>query len=169
MLCDYCQKNEATNLLKQTVNGTTKLLHICDSCANSMLYSNLFTDFSINQFFNQGAKPIHSKKICDKCSMSLEDIMNTGKVGCDRCYEVFSSELSRSIEKIHGKSNHIGKAPRSAAGKLKQKHELAAAKEKLSRLIEAQNFEEAALVRDEIKKLESELNGNIRKEVDDHE
>ena len=160
MLCDYCQKNEATNVLKQTINGKTKLLHICDSCANSMLFSNLFSDFSINQFFSQGLQPVRTKKVCDKCGMSLDDIMSTGKVGCDHCYDVFSGELSRSIEKIHGKSHHVGKAPRSAAGKLKQKNELAAAKEELSRLIEKQNFEQAAVVRDRIKKLEAELNGS---------
>ena len=154
MLCDYCQKHEATNVLKQTVNGKTRLLHICDSCANSMLFSNLFSDFSVNHIFTHGLKPVRAKKVCDKCGMTLDDIMSTGKVGCDRCYDVFAGDLSRSIEKIHGKSNPVGKAPRSAAGKLKQKNELAALREQLQKLIEAQQFEQAAVVRDRIRSLE---------------
>lgn len=164
MLCDYCQKNEATNVLKQTINGKTKLLHICDSCANSMLFSNLFSDFSINHIFTHGLQPARSKRVCDKCGMSLDDIMSTGKVGCDHCYDVFANELSRSIEKIHGKSNHVGKAPRSAAGKLKQKNELAALRDQLEKLIGEQKFEEAAVIRDQIKALEAQLQNPSGKE-----
>lgn len=154
MLCDYCQKNEATNILKQTVNGSSKVLHICDSCANSMLFSNLFSDFSIHNIFTKGLQAERPKKICPHCTTALDDIMSSGKVGCSGCYEVFAAELSRSIEKIHGKSSHVGKIPQSAAGRLKLKSQLTERKMELNRLIAEQKFEEAAVVRDEIKKLE---------------
>ncbi|WP_195542921.1 UvrB/UvrC motif-containing protein [Massiliimalia timonensis] len=169
MLCDYCQKNEATNVLKQTINGKTKMLHICDSCANSMLFSNLFSDFSINHIFTHGLQPMHAKKVCEKCGMTLDDIMSSGKVGCDRCYDTFAAELSRSIEQIHGKSSHTGKAPKSASGKLQQKNKLEELKTQLSRLIEAQDFEQAAVIRDQIKALEQEINHTAGKEEADHE
>jgi protein arginine kinase activator len=155
MLCDYCQKNEATNILKQTVNGTSKVLHICDSCANSMLFSNLFSDFSIHNIFTKGLQNERPKKTCPHCQTTLDDILSSGKVGCAECYETFSAELSRSIEKIHGKSRHVGKVPQSAAGRLQRKNKLTELKMELNRLIAEQKFEEAAVVRDEIKKLES--------------
>lgn len=159
MLCDYCQKNEATNLLKQTVNGSQKLLHVCDSCAHSMMFSNLLSDFSINNMFTHGFTQSRPKKMCDKCGSTLDEIMSSAKVGCDRCYEAFAGELSRSIEKMHGKSVHTGKVPSSSSGKIQKKRLLEKYKDELKQLIEEQRFEEAAKVRDKIKELESKAQG----------
>lgn len=162
MLCEYCGKHEATTVLKQTINGKTHMVNICNHCANSMLLNNFFSDFSINNLFAQNLSAMpKNQKVCDKCHTSLEEIMETGKIGCDRCYQTFSKELSRSVEKIHGKSNHIGKVPRSAQGTIQMKNLLTEYRMELNRLIAEQEFEKAAEMRDKIRELENQDGGAL--------
>lgn len=157
MLCEYCGKNEATTVLKHTVNGESHTIHICSSCANSMLFNNFFTDFSIPNLFAKNMSPMTKvQKVCEQCGTSLEEIQKTGKIGCAHCYETFAGELARSIEKVHGKSNHIGKVPKSAKGTIKIKNMLTEYKMELNRLIAEQEFEQAAVLRDKIRQLEQE-------------
>ena len=155
MFCENCGQREATTVLKQTVNGETHRMHLCSYCANSMLLDNFFSDFSINNIFakNMSAMP-KSKKVCDQCHTSMDEIMNPGKIGCAQCYETFSTELARTIEKIHGKSSHIGKVPKSAQGTIKIKNLLTEYRMELNRLVSQQEFEKAAEMRDKIRELE---------------
>lgn len=155
MKCDYCQKNEATSLLKQKINGQSRILHICDSCASSMLFSNLFGDFSLSSISPPELSTHKTKKSCPSCGTTLDDIMGLGKVGCDHCYDIFRQELSRSIEKMHGKAKHIGKIPRSASGKIHRQKLLENLRAELAQLVASQEFEKAAEVRDKIKAVEA--------------
>ena len=120
-----------------------------------MLFGSFFSDFSANNLFakNLTAMP-KSRKVCDRCGTSFEEIMETGRLGCAHCYETFEHELARSIEKIHGKSKHIGKIPHSASGAIRRKNRLTELKVELNRAVAEQNFERAAELRDQIKELE---------------
>ena len=158
MICEHCGKNEATTVLKQTINGESRTLHLCSGCANSMMFGNFFSDFGINSLFSKNMSQPSSgtrvRKVCDRCKTSLEEILETGKIGCAHCYETFSQDLARSIEKIHGKSVHTGTVPKSAKGTIKVKNLLTEYKMELNRLIAQQEFEKAAELRDKIKQLE---------------
>ncbi len=155
MLCEYCGKQEATTVLKQTINGKSQMVHICSDCANSMLLNNFFSDFSFSNFFGTNStSAIRSQKTCDQCGMTLEQVIEGGKIGCAHCYQVFSKELGRSIEQIHGKSTHIGKVPKSMNGVIRKKNLLTEYRVELNRLIAQQEFEKAAELRDKIRDLE---------------
>ena len=157
MICENCGKNEATTVVKQTIIGDSRTLHLCSSCANSMMFGSFFPDFGINSLFsNSMTQPAstRARKVCDYCKTSLEEILETGKIGCAHCYETFSQDLARSIEKIHGKSVHTGKVPKSAKGTIKVKNLLTEYKMELNRLIAQEEFEKAAELRDKIKQLE---------------
>ncbi|MGI5958361.1 MAG: UvrB/UvrC motif-containing protein [Massiliimalia sp.] len=154
MLCESCGQREATTVLKKTINGKTQMVHLCSHCANSMLLNNFFSDFTMGNLFADDFSVMPKQKVCEKCGSSLEEIMETGKVGCDQCYHTFGSELMRSVEKIHGKSAHVGKVPKSAKGALRKKNLLTEYRMELNRLIAEQEFEQAAQVRDRIRELE---------------
>lgn len=154
MLCESCNQREATAVVKQSINGVVKELHLCPYCANSMLFSNFFSDFSMNNLFGKATQTTRDPKTCPECKTTWNEIVKSGKIGCAHCYEVFSNELARSIEKIHGKSVHLGNVPRSAAGTIRRKNLLTEYKMELNRLIAEQEFEKAAEVRDKIKEME---------------
>lgn len=157
MICEYCNQREAEAVLKQTLNGKSQIIHLCSICANSMLLNNFFSDFSVNNIFAKNLQAMPKiKKVCSKCKASFDDIVKEGRVGCGFCYEQFSNEINKTVEKVHGKVVHIGKQPKSAKQINERKMLLLEYRNKLNKLIIEEKFEEAALLRDKIKQLESE-------------
>ncbi len=169
MLCQNCQKHEATTHIKSVVNGEYTQLHLCSKCADKLGYGDVFSGFGLDfadlfgNFFTKPKSLLTQTKQerCQKCGMSFEDIVKTGKIGCADCYEKFYDLLLPSIQRIHGKTQHNGKqAPKAVKTEIKKektKEELIAEmKAEMQTAIEEQNFERAAELRDKIKETEGE-------------
>ena len=89
-------------------------------------------------------------------------------MGCAQCYDTFRDELVPTIRRIHGNTTHCGKKSTQWRNNLQnrkiakvQKKELTTTNSKLDNLkkqlqeaIQAQEFEQAAKLRDEIKGME---------------
>lgn len=166
MLCQNCSKREAVTHIKRIVNGEATETHLCQECAHSLGYDGLFDNFSLSipnffsSFFGDSPFALSSAKTqrCEKCGSSFDDIIKTGMVGCANCYETFYDKLLPSIQRIHGRSKHAGKTPpvttEAKEVKQKTKEEIIAEKQaEMQKAIESQNFEQAAVLRDEIKAL----------------
>ena len=99
---------------------------------------------------------------CETCGCSFDDIVKSGKVGCADCYETFYDKLLPSLRKIHGQTSHVGKKPREAAepqpGAGADSDRTQALKQKLAEAVADQNFELAAVLRDEIRRMEAQEN-----------
>lgn len=169
MLCQKCSKREATTHIKRVVNGEATETHLCPQCAQTLGYDGLFGgfDLSIPNIFSSlfGDIPILSSaktERCEKCGCSFDDIVRSGMVGCADCYEKFYDKLLPSIQRIHGRTKHAGKKPPETLKaenvvKKKTKEEIIAEKEEaMKEAIGTQNFEQAAVLRDEIKALKEE-------------
>lgn len=116
----------------------------------SSLFSNLFSEFSNNSF------KVNNIKRCEFCNTSIEEIANTGKLGCENCYSAFYNELLPFIKKVHGSVRHVGKKPdkfKAKAENVSKENKLSELREKLKEAIEKQEFEQAAILRDEINAL----------------
>ncbi len=170
MLCQNCKKNEATTHIKRILNGEATENHLCHSCAQNLGYANFFEDFSFNVpslfagLFSDTLPTLGESMAdrCEKCGCTFETIVKTGKVGCADCYEKFYNKLLPSIQRIHGKAKHSGKKPietpkTEVKPKEKTTEEKIAELEKdMQKAVNEQNFEQAAIIRDEIKKLKGE-------------
>lgn len=170
MLCQNCKKNEATTHIKRVLNGEATESHLCHTCAQNLGYTNFFDDFSFNMpslfagLFNDTLPSLSGAyaERCEKCSSSFDDIVKSGYVGCAECYEKFYDKLLPSIQRIHGKAKHSGKKPekvpvKEVKVKEKTKDEIISELEKdMQKAVNEQNFEQAAIIRDEIKKLKGE-------------
>ena len=106
-----------------------------------------------------------SPKACPQCRWTLDLFQKTGKMGCGVCYSFFHKELAAVLKKIHGQFRHIGKKPGSikrtparpptkARKSSRSVSSLAALKNALAKAVKEERFEEAALLRDEIRKRE---------------
>lgn len=178
MICKRCGKNNAEIYYKQTINGKTHEYALCSECAEELKKEgklniklpSVFDDFGLgfgsdgffgfDQFFGlpYGAKKqgITEKKKCTLCASTFDDLVKTGKVGCAKCYEVFAEELAGSIESIHGKAKYLGKRPKKFKAKETKADKIKALKAQLKSAIKSQEFEKAAVLRDEIRELEAE-------------
>ena len=170
MLCQNCGKNEATTHVKRVVNGDTTETHLCAECAQHLGYGDIFSGFGLNldDFFGgflgdtmqKLAAPAEQR--CPKCGSSFGDIVKSGRLGCSDCYRTFYDKLLPSIQRIHGRIKHSGKqapAPKEQAEVAPQEtaeDKITELKAQLQKAVENQEFEQAAVLRDEIKKLEAE-------------
>ena len=97
------------------------------------------------------------EKRCPTCQMTLKDIAHVGKFGCADCYATFKEDIIDIVQRVQGgQFEHVGKTPQSSYKKLAIKKQIEEKSKYLNKLINDQEFEEAAIVRDEIKALKSE-------------
>lgn len=194
MLCDNCGKREANVRYSENINGKTKELNLCEECSKKLgiteMDFNMPIDFSsfFGEFMEDFATPefmplfneVKALK-CKNCGYTFDDIVNTGKLGCEDCYDVFEDKLDTIIKKIQGANRHVGRIGKllnesnSNEGSIKngnvkediqttdelQKDSKANSKEmeierlqrELKNAIKEERYEDAAKIRDEIKKL----------------
>ena len=169
MLCQSCQKNTATTHIKSIVNGELTEYALCPDCSQKLGYGNLFHEITGFGFGNLlgglfGTEPIAPQVVhCEACGATFEEISRSGKVGCAACYTTFRDRLLPSLQRIHGTARHQGKRPGTMAIQVVKKPEitvqpsanpLAEKKKDLQKAIEVQDFERAAVLRDEIRAME---------------
>lgn len=163
MLCESCNQNEATMHLTQVVDGVVKKLHLCEACATESGFD-LQGPMSItDMLLGMGQEPSVpktvdiSEKHCPSCGMRRSDFKKTSRLGCPNCYEAFELELPPLLKAIHRSETHVGKVPSGEDLTVKMSSEIAALREALQDAVGKENFEEAARLRDEIRKCQERL------------
>lgn len=159
MLCENCGKNTATTHIKRSVNGVFTEKHLCTECAAKLGYSVGFSDGFAEILSSMFGDTLPEKSAgsvkCSCCNTAFSDIVKTGKMGCPECYNAFYEQLLPYLKRIHGNVNHIGKMPNSSPLAVSNDEtRILSLKRELNKLIVAEEFEKAAQIRDEIRKLE---------------
>ena len=101
---------------------------------------------------------------CDNCGLSYEEFSESGLFGCSECYSQFSEKIDRLAKRIHGSNEHIGKVPKRRGGNLRTEKKINELRIKMQEMVDEENFEKAAEIRDEIHKLENKLRGDVDEE-----
>ena len=163
MLCDNCGKNEAEVHLTQIQDNEMTTVHLCPSCAAEKgLDAGVAKNLPLTDFLAQmGQAAIAEEEAadvgpCTYCRTTVEDFRRTGRLGCPHCYSVFESQLRAILRRIHGSTYHLGKVyvpPASEAAERSAR--LAGLRRKLQRAVESEDFERAAVIRDQIRELET--------------
>lgn len=96
---------------------------------------------------------------CPQCGYTYQEFHEKGTFGCAHCYDTFRSEIRSLLHRIHGSSQYEGKVPKEMGDMMVKKHRIKQLRYQLEQAIHAENFEQAMLLRDEIKELEKALEG----------
>ena len=171
-LCQKCKSKPAVFYYEQTVNGKKSECALCADCAaewkraHKLNEDALFGVSDISPFsgldalfgslFAPNAAIYTESKKCPLCGATFSDLKRSGKAGCSHCYETFAAELAPTIRSIHGTQQHTGLAPSSLASETQKKKKLEELHLAMQRAVEAQEYEQAAKLRDEIRALEQE-------------
>ena len=97
--------------------------------------------------------------VCPECGMSWDDFQRNGFLGCDACYDHFKDALPSLMQRLHSDAAETIPAEASAAEAAPVSAK-AHPESELQRAIAAENFEEAAQLRDAIRALEAAENGD---------
>lgn len=157
MLCNICKENEATVHLTQMVKDDIKKIDLCESCSKAkgvndptgFSLADLLLGLGAAQEMEQATSGVEQK--CPQCGFTQADFKKAGRLGCAECYHTFAEGLETLLKTMHKGVKHVGKIPqllhqaRDFSEKLKQ------LQKKLEKAISNEDFEEAAILRDEIK------------------
>lgn len=168
MYCEECKQRPATVHLTQMYNGKKVEIHLCEACAaqKGAFMFDVASNFSIPNLLgslfgsNFNLPEVQTQlpgRVCPNCGMSLNDIMNTGRLGCSECYTAFEKELEPTLRRVHGNSEHVGKVPARGGEKVMVKKQIEHLKQQLQQAVAAENYEKAAEIRDTIKDTEKKL------------
>jgi protein arginine kinase activator len=167
MECQECGKRPATLHFTKIVGGEKTELHICEVCARDKgeFIPGTQSGFSIHNLLSglmdfentaPGALKQHAVR-CETCGMTYTQFSKIGKFGCNDCYKHFAERLDPLLKRVHGNTVHAGKVPKRAGGRVRAKREIDQLKKELQGLIEREDFESAAGLRDRIRELEKEM------------
>jgi len=162
MLCQICNKNDATIHLTEIADGVRAEMHICEHCAleqgiavksqiplNELLSSLLAVQPTDEELFG----PSEKGAACPHCGFTLAQFRKEAVLGCPYDYEVFEKPLLNLIKKAHnGKTTHCGKVPSKTSTGTKEQIKLIVLRQQLEDALRSENYERAAKLRDEIKK-----------------
>jgi len=158
--CSVCGK-PATVHLTEIIKGEKREIHLCEQCAREQEIT-IKTQFTLPDLL-QGLISAHlggltdelTKLSCPACGMKYMDFRGEGRLGCPNDYEVFAKGLLPLVERIHGATRHVGKAPRRAGQADPRRQELAELRTELRNAVKQEAYEEAARLRDLIREKEN--------------
>jgi len=170
MLCEKCKTKPANVHIEKNVNGNKTFLNLCQDCSGSIgavasldalfggQIAHKLTPFvSMKSSVSPGRQQEmqHNYEPCVTCGMSYPVFKSTGRFGCENCYRAFSEEFNAIIKRVQASNKHEGKHPKKHSLDIMQTKDVAQLRALMSEAIQNENFEEAARLRDEIRKLEA--------------
>jgi protein arginine kinase activator len=160
VLCERCNKNEATVHLTQAVDDEVTSTNLCEQCAQeagidvkktiSVTDILLGLEKKTQKLKTADIPPPEQDVSCSGCGITRHEYKKSGRLGCAECYQAFADDLDPLIRAMQRSSRHRGKKP--------QRHPFAACSEDvavlqkaLQQAVDNEQFEEAARLRDELK------------------
>lgn len=159
MLCCICKEKEATVHLTQIAGDKMQKVDLCEECAKNkgvndpagFSLADLLLGLGASQEIEQSAGGAELK--CPRCGFTQADFKKAGRLGCADCYNTFSEGLEGLLKTMHKGVRHIGKVPAALQQTRDLAERLKTLQKKLAKAIEEENFEQAAILRDEIKQM----------------
>ena len=185
MYCENCGKNYANVKYTHIINGKKREMFLCEDCSKLLGIQSFNIPMDFSTFLGDFFMGIEDESIlpqllkqeevkCKRCSLTFEDFINTGKFGCQECYSTFEEKIDPLLRSIQGADRHLGRIGKINEEKVNKKEKFEEVQEKqfikdtaklgqinelkrqLKIAIKEERYEEAAGIRDEIKKLEGE-------------
>ena len=150
MKCQRCSKPATLHITEVLPDDGFDELHLCEECGKKHLHNPEPTKSKAEPV----AAPDPAGRKCDQCGIKFVEFRAAGRLGCPHDYDAFRDDLVPLLEGIHGDTAHHGKKPRRQPHAEAARQELAGLRKELSRAVDAEDYEEAARLRDRIRRLD---------------
>ena len=175
MKCDSCPE-KATVFYTQVSDGKLKKYVLCARCAEAAGITSPEGLFLSKDLLGMGAAQVPElakeeipspereevpelQAECEDCGFTIEDFRKVGRMGCSSCYEAFMSDILQRLPSMHKGAEHQGYMPEGIAKQQARVKEIARLEGQLEKAVEAEDFEEAATLRDRIQELKKDEKG----------
>lgn len=159
MQCQICNTTEATIHLTEIVDGMRSEMHICEQCAleqgiavkSQVPINELLSNLLSSAPSDEDIASLDKELCCPYCGITLSEFRKEASLGCPHDYEFFEKSLKPLIKKTHdGQTVHCGKIPSKTPKKTKKQSTLLNLRQQLESAVQAENYELAAKLRDQI-------------------
>jgi protein arginine kinase activator len=173
MKCQKCDK-PATFHITELTDGKPKEVHLCeeharqylsqshespeDSSSASSMAAVLAQQMAQQMAVGQTAEELAEldQQACPVCGITFYEFRSQGRLGCPHDYAAFHKQLEPLILNIHGETHHVGKRPTRDAQGSQHRTQLIRLRREMQEAIEAERYERASELRDEIRQIEGE-------------
>ena len=158
MKCQKCANAATLHITEILGEDQIEELHLCEGCAHKHLYEPQQKSTGIKTAPAGTGEDVDEPAVlnrqCEVCGIKFVDFRNTGRLGCPHDYQEFRDELLPLLENIHGETRHAGKTPRRLPQSRQTQTELIQLRKQLQQAVSKEAYEEAARLRDSIRRLE---------------
>jgi len=161
MMCQHCDL-EASVHLTETIDGTTREVHLCPACAreSGMLVSQPPPELGLEAvvqtlIINHVGELVGelARLRCTLCGMKFMEFRTGGRLGCPHDYDLFRSGLLPIVLRSHGATRHVGKRPKRRDATANQRLLFRA---RLRHAIDEEDYEQAAMLRDQLRRKDAD-------------
>ena len=165
MNCKICHKEDPEHLMRSLIGSVATDSFLCTSCikriSGGIAPLALIGEEVVVE--DDDAPRIEEEKVkemlnvhCSGCNTTLEEISVTGRFGCEQCYVIYSDIIATADAKIEEKEKRIKEVIKTKyeKGVPTKENILQILKNRMATATKIEDYEEAARVRDKIKKLE---------------
>ena len=162
MLCDICHKKAAVISYTEVRDGVSVVRWMCRGCAEIQGKAQ-----DLNQALSSLSEALagmirdivaeqEAPPNCPHCGTVLTDFKKLGRLGCPQCYQTFSANLNPLLRRIHGPNQHLGKRRVDGSPSAQTRpDQLRKLRIMLKEAVAREDYERAAVLRDEIRELEA--------------
>jgi len=144
--------------LAQIDGDKMQKVDLCEECAKTkgvndptgFSLADLLLGLGASQEIEQAGAGVELR--CARCGFTQADFKKSGRLGCPDCYRTFSQAMEGLLKTMHKGTRHVGKVPVAQQAANEAGDRLKALQKKLAKAVESEDFEQAAVLRDEIKK-----------------
>lgn len=170
MMCDECGIRPAQFHLT-TISGEEKternLCPVCMAKYQKQIPGLDFTNLAglISGFLESAAaardgeeQPDENAQLtCPNCGTTYAMFQKSGMLGCAQCYQAFRKPLEGLLMRVHGNTQHAGRIPGGVKSDVSIRMNIDRLRQDLVKAIAAEEYEEAARLRDRIRALKQQL------------
>jgi len=166
MLCCVCKEKPAKVHLTDIKGDKMHKVDLCEECAklkgvndSNFALADMLLGLGASQELEQSVGGADAK--CAQCGFTHADFKKSGRLGCPECYQTFAEGLGGLLKSMHKGTRHAGKVPEELRAKRDLTEQLGRLQKTLNQAIEAEDFERAAQLRDEIKQVSGRLTATV--------
>jgi len=172
MICDVCGVRPAQFRITTIINGgETNERNLCAICMAKQHKNLPGIDTErlapllskVIDYMRKNVQPMldedrsYEDLVCDVCGTSYASVRKHGRVGCPNCYKAFHAPLEILFQRRYGTTQHTGRIPETVHSTISIKMNIESLRIKLQKAIQAEEYEQAAKLRDAIRSLEAKL------------
>ena len=160
MKCEHCGKNEVAFVYRSNINGKVSEKHLCGECAEQMGYTGRIASHSRRMMQDLMGDGFFGRSLFDDFFSPMPGLLGRMNRMLESPFDDFFADMPALNSEGEHKQEQVSQKQENLVSEEEQKNfsnerELNALRMEMKRVVEQENFERAAELRDQIRAMEA--------------